>query len=135
MAIIGGVKAVTAVLCASILLLGCKKDIQNKEAVRQGVIDYFAKRQDLSAMDVAVSSVSFRQDEADAMVYVTPKGSPGAGGMQMKYLLERKNNRWVVKGRSGSAGGDANPHGGSLAIPQGLPPGHPSLPASPGNPK
>src|ERR1700736_3299163 len=103
-------------LAALTLLSGCRKDIQNKEAVRQGVLSYLAKRSDLTAMDVAVSTVSFHKDEANATVHFQAKGSPDPGaGMEIKYILERKGDQWVVKGRSSmagsghgtSAGGDA----------------------------
>jgi len=144
------------VACLGIVLLaGCKKDIQNQDAVRQGVMSYLSKRSDLLAMDVSVTSVSYRQDEATADVHFQAKGnnSPGAG-MTMQYVLERKGNQWVVKGRSGAnaahgAGGmppsgppgqgsaqgsgpgalDGMPHtplsGGAGAT--GLPPGHPAV--------
>jgi hypothetical protein len=35
---------------------GCKRDIQNTEAVRKGVLAYFAKRTDLLSMDVTVTT-------------------------------------------------------------------------------
>lgn len=116
-------------LAALVLLSGCRKDIQNKEAVRQGVLSYLAKRSDLTAMDVAVSNVSFHKDEANATVHFQAKGSPDAGaGMEIKYILERKGDQWVVKGRSSMAGsGHAAPAGGDAGQ---LPPGHPTVPGS-----
>ena len=58
-------------LCLSIAsLIGCGKNIDNKEAVRQGVVNYLAKRPDFLAMDVSVTSVAFRQDEATANVHL-----------------------------------------------------------------
>ena len=51
------------------LLSGCKKDIQNNDAIKQGVMTYLAKRPDLLAMDVNVTSVAYRQDEATATVH------------------------------------------------------------------
>lgn len=144
------------------MLAGCKKDIQNQEAVRQGVMTYLAKRSDLLAMDVSVSSVAFHQDEATAEVHFQAKGNNSpAAGMTMQYVLERKGSQWVVKGRTGAnaahgAGGmppsgptsqgsapgplDGMPHtglpGGAGAT--GLPPGHPAVGGSqalpPGHP-
>jgi hypothetical protein len=135
------VKGLVGFLFAVLLLVGCRKDIQNTAAVRQGILDYLAKRPDLVAMDVSVSSVAFRKDEADATVFFRAKDGPAENGMQMKYILERKGNQWVVKGRAGS-GGTGNPHGGALlngmptgeaANPHGAsPPGTPALP--PGHP-
>jgi hypothetical protein len=130
-------------LFAGILLLGCgNREMQNESAVRQGVLDYLSRRSDLNlnSMQVDVTSVSFRQDEADAVVSFRPKGS-GGSGMQMRYTLERKGNQWVVKGKGRAQTGQA-PHGmgqmpggaGQMpgAMPQGseLPPGHPPV----GNP-
>ncbi len=122
----------------AVLLIGCRKDIQNTAAVRQGILDYLAKRPDLVAMDVSVSSVAFRKDEADATVFFRAKDGPPNNGMEVNYVLERKGNQWVVKGRAGS-GGTGNPHGGAPnGMPMGenphgaSPPGAPSLP--PGHP-
>ncbi|HYL38336.1 MAG TPA: hypothetical protein VEV17_20630 [Bryobacteraceae bacterium] len=112
---------------AAALLSGCKKNIQNNEAVRQGIMNYLAKRSDLLAMDVRVTSVAFRQDEATALVRFQAKNnsSPNAG-MTMQYVLERKGSEWVVKGR---AGGDSH-----TGMPQGAPgaPGAPGVPGAPG---
>ncbi len=85
------------------LLAGCKKDIQNQDAVRQGVMSYLSKRSDLLAMDVSVSSVAFKEDEATAQVHFQAKGNDSpAAGMTMQYVLERKGGQWVVKGRTGA---------------------------------
>ena len=143
--IIGNVKrsfVAPLALCLSIVwLIGCSKSIDNKEAVRQAVVNYLAKRPDFLAMDVTVTSVSFRQNDATADVHFQAKGNdaPGAG-MNLQYVLTRQGNQWVVKGRAGSG----NPHTGMPqgapqgglgaapgsigAMPQTLPPGHPSVP-------
>ncbi len=128
---------IAAAVGLSIALLGgCKRDIQNNDAVRQGVITYLAKRQDLLAMDVSVTAVTYKENEATATVRFQAKGNNAPGsGMDMAYVLERKGNQWVVKGRAGE-----NPHGaqgmgmpqspggkGSIgAMPDTLPPGHPT---------
>jgi hypothetical protein len=116
-------------------LAGCGSDIRNERAVRQGVLDYLSSRSglNLSSMNINVTSVVFRKDEADATVSFSPKGASGAaGGMTMRYVLERKGSRWVVKGRADSGG---NPHGGAMQAPGAgmnppgaLPPGHPTVP-------
>jgi hypothetical protein len=138
-----------------LLLAGCKKDLQNQDAVKQGVLSYLSKRSDLLAMDVSVDSVAFQQDEATAQVHFQAKGNTSpAAGMTMQYELERKDGQWVVKARTGShaahgAGSpgvnmpppaegtspgslDGMPHistpGGAES--NGLPPGHPSVPDS-----
>jgi hypothetical protein len=136
---------------ACVLLPGCgNRGVQNEAAVRQGVIDYLAQRSDinLSTMQVDVTSVSFRQNEADATVSFRPKGggAEAGAGMQMRYTLERKGSKWVVKGR-GRSGTGSSPHGAGAMPPgagpgrpaeggakegSGLPPGHPPLGSSPG---
>jgi len=121
-------------MAALFLLAACHKNIQTTDAVQQGVMKYLATRQGLSAMDVSVVSVSFRENEADATVHFQAKGSTNPGsGIDMKYVLERHGNEWVVKGRSGTSQG-ANPHGEMGSNPHGstgtpaLPPGHPKIP-------
>jgi len=129
--------------------IGCKKDIQSTDAVQQGVMNYLSKRADLLAMDVKVTSVEFNKDEATATVRFQAKGNsaPGAS-LTMQYVLERKSDQWVVKGRAGaSAAHGASPPGemqqggagsmgampGTALPPAGggnggaLPPGHPAI--------
>ncbi|MGD0014741.1 MAG: hypothetical protein ABSD56_09985 [Bryobacteraceae bacterium] len=133
-------------LAISLVLLGCSgsRSVQNEAAVRQGVIDYLSQRSDLNlpSMQVEVTSVSFRQNEADATVSFRPKGATAGMGMTMRYTLERQGNRWVVKGRGRGRSGAA-PHGMGQMMPggagapaagtpagqggSGLPPGHPPI--------
>lgn len=120
-------------LSAGLFLLACSQGVQSEAAVRQGVIDYLSTRPDLniSQMQVEVSSVAFRQNEADATVSFRPKGGGPSSGMQMSYTLERRGNRWVVKGKG--SGMHAKQMPGMPPVPQAgasggtpLPPGHPS---------
>ena len=122
-------------LLLMLALAGCSHDIRNENAVRQGVIDYLTSRSNLNvaSMDVSVTSVVFRRDEADATVSFSAKGSNGAGGMTMHYLLEKKGDRWAVKSRADSGqnphgGAGASPHGGGMPPSDALPPGHPAIP-------
>jgi hypothetical protein len=134
---------VSALPVLLLCLVGCNKGtIDTKEAVRQGVIDYLAGRQNLnvSSMNVQVSSVTFKENEAEAMVSFAPKGGGGGQPVSIPYTLERKGSRWVVKQRPGGQ----NPHGGAMppgenphgAMPPaggeapagGMPPGHPTVP-------
>jgi hypothetical protein len=138
--------AVAVVGLSIALLSGCKKDIKNDDAVRQGIMNYLSKRPDLLSMDVNVTSVAYRQDEATATVKFQAKGnnSPGAS-MTMQYVMERRGNQWDVKGRAGANEHGANglpqaaPANGSIgampntampntAMPNTtMPPGHPSV--------
>jgi hypothetical protein len=122
-----------ALAIAALVLAACSKDIQNPEAVKQGVVEYLKGRAptmglNMNAMDVNVGSISFEKDIARASVSFVPKGMPpGSGGMNMDYVLERKGDKWAVKGRQvspGTAHGD-QPLPGGQSMPGGLPPGHP----------
>ena len=128
-----------APLLVGLALCACHHNINNEDAVKQGVIDYLSTRQGLnvSSMNVAVTAMVFRQDQVDATVVFTPKGANEIQPMTLHYLLERKGEHWVVKPRatSGNPHGDmgTNPHGGMGMPPAGgspgaLPPGHPTVP-------
>ncbi|MBI4877746.1 MAG: hypothetical protein HY822_24205 [Acidobacteria bacterium] len=122
--------SVLVVAATALVLSGCSRAIDSKEAIRQGVLDHLAGKAglDVKSMQVDITSVSFRQNEADAVVSFRPKGSSDPStGMQMQYTLEKKGDRWVVKGKRDSG---MSPHGGAApAAPQGsgMPPDHPSM--------
>jgi len=122
-------------IAAALAVISCSKDIQNSDAVKQAVVDYLKTRQtglNMDAMTIDVTSLAFQKDQAQATVRFTPKGIPN-GGMSMSYALDRKGNKWVVRGRLENG---VNPHGGQAlpdgsggatpAVPMPLPPGHPS---------
>ena len=119
-----------AILFVLLSLAGCKRSIETKEAVRQGVLDAVASRVNLSSMDVDVTTVNFKGDTAEATVDFRPKGAAPGSGIQMKYTLEEKGGKWVVKGRSDKSGG--TPHGTTTmpGMPGAgdMPPGHPTAP-------
>ena len=139
--IIGGVKRIAlfaAPLIFTLLLSACaRKNIENQDAIRQAVIEYLNSRQaqtglDMSTMDVNVTAMAFERDTARATVEFRVKG--GDAGMQLNYTLDRKGDKWVVQARqdSGQGHGVVQPPGESgSAAPGQLPPGHPSIPASP----
>jgi hypothetical protein len=108
-------------------LTACSRAPQNKEAVRQAVIEHVSKNAglDMSQMDVDVTAVSFKDKDANATVSFRPKGS-GDPGMRMNYTLQAKGNRWEVVKRTDSS---TNPHG-TAAPPGALPPGHPPVESS-----
>lgn len=119
------------ILLFALMLGGCNRGLDNKEAVRQGVVDYLATRSNLNvaSMSIDVVSVAFRAGEADATVSIRPKGGDAASGMSMRYTLEKKGNRWVVKGKgSGHEGTGAGMGGEGMGT---MPPGHPAIPAEP----
>ena len=137
-----------ALLVTAILALaGCHGGNQDREAVHQGILDHLAEAGFSNQnMDVSVTSLQFNGDKADALVEITPKGASHGQGMQMRYALQQKGNRWLVVGRADAGGGHgggiapgaANPHGGGavptapetggsgqkMPSPQDLPPAH-----------
>jgi len=129
-----------ALLLLSVLgLTGCQKDIQTKDAVRQGILTYLTQNKNLSvsSMDIDVTQVTFRDKEADAVVMFKPKGGDAASGMSMRYTLERQGSTWVVKKKA-----DSGAHGatapGSMPMPSGsmpMPSGHPPTGAAAPEPK
>jgi len=123
-----------------VILTACSKDIQNKQALKDGVVEYLNANMsktglDVKLMDVDVSGMTFERDQARATVVFRPKGSTEGAGMTMNYSFDRKGDKWVVHGRQDST---SNPHGAGATLPPpgadpvpptALPPGHP--PTSP----
>ncbi|MCX6629977.1 MAG: hypothetical protein NTW28_20360 [Candidatus Solibacter sp.] len=98
-------------------LAGCHRGVESNDAVRQGVLDYLAKKGMTPAtMDITVTSVKFNGDKADATVSFAVKGT-GASQMAIPYKLELKDNKWTVVGRQ-----EGSPHGGGQ-MPGGAAPG------------
>ncbi len=112
--------ALVAALALS--LAACSKNIDTMDAVKQGVIKDIPKDINLGGMDVNVVSVSFRGQEADAVVTFAPKGGPPM--MNMKYVMERKGDEWHIKTRTSGATEHAaqDPTQGGGAAPGGMAP-------------
>jgi hypothetical protein len=119
---------------AALLLASCaQKNIDNKDAVRQAVMEYLTTRQsqtglDINTMDIDVTEMRFEKNAARVTVAFRIKNSDA--GMNMNYNLDRKGDKWVVRPRQESdtnhgtvmpGSGAAPPDGGAL------PPGHPSV--------
>ena len=129
---------IVCILLAVVSLGGCRKNIQTDDAVRQGILSYLSQNKNLSlnAMDIEVKQVTFRGQEADAVVVFKPKGGDPSSGMSMHYTLERQNGGWVVKKKA-----DSGAHGATKAAPMSqiplptpsgaMPPGHPPMSAEP----
>jgi hypothetical protein len=121
------------VLAGGMLVLAAcaRKNIENKEAIRQAVVEYLSSRQaqtglDMSSMDVNVTAMTFERDTARATVDFRVKN--GDAGMQFNYTLDRKGDKWVVQPKADNGGG----HG--VVLPDDgkasgeLPAGHPAIP-------
>ena len=119
-------KSLISIALIGCALTGCNRAGQDKEAIRQGVIEYVSSKVNVGAMEVDVTSVSFKGQEADASVIFRAKGANSGPGMEMRYTLEQKSGKWVVKDKA-EAGG--TPHGAIAGRGAGeqLPQGHPSL--------
>jgi hypothetical protein len=112
--------------------MGCNRANQSKEAIRQGVIEYVSGKVNVGSMDVDVTAISFKGNEADATVSFRAKGADASSGLQMQYTLEQKSGKWVVKDKAQAGGsphgapmnpGAGSPHGeAGGALPQGHPP-------------
>jgi hypothetical protein len=114
-------------------LSGCNRASESKEAIRESVINYVSGKVNVASMDVDVVSIAFKGSEADATVAFRAKGADPGSGLQMRYTLEQKSGKWVVKDKSEAGSsphgstpkpGAANPHGDAGGA---LPPGHPSV--------
>jgi hypothetical protein len=113
---------ISAVLVLILSLTACNRGVQSDDAVRQGVLDHLSESQaktslNLAAMDIAIKSVQYSGNEADAAVTISPKGAGPAAGMSINYHLTQQGSKWVVVGRQDPHGAVAapdgdNPHGG-----------------------
>jgi len=118
-----------------LVLAACaRKNIENKDAIRQAVVEYLSSRQaqtglDMSTMDVNVTAMAFERDTARATVEFRIKNSDA--GMQMNYSLDRKGDKWMVQPKADGSGGHGVVLPESGKAPGELPSGHPSIPASP----
>jgi hypothetical protein len=141
-----------AAVLAALLLAACSRNvnIQNKEAVREAVISYLTARSaqtglDMNTMQVDVTALTFRSDEAEATVAFRPKSLPESAAMRLNYTLDRSGNKWVVRGGGTPApGSEPEPEpelppnhppvdgpGGGKSAPGGeLPAGHPPVPGT-----
>jgi hypothetical protein len=115
-------------LTAALLLAGCNRAPESKEAVRSAVMDHLAKNTglDITSMTIDVGDVKFEGDKALAAVSFRPKSSPDAG-MTMNYTLERRGGNWVVAKppESGGHGAEAQPPASQPG--EQMPPGHPPV--------
>lgn len=127
-------------IALTLLVTACNRAPQNKDAIKQAVVEHLNKGSglDMALMDIEVGSVSYTGNQAKATVTFRPKSSPEQA-MSMNYTLEAKGNKWIVLKKEGGAGAAAHgegqtmpPPGGAMPAPQGaqpLPPGHPPVPS------
>ena len=119
----------------ALLSAACSRNIQNTDAVHAAVVEYLNARAaqtglNMAQMEVQITTLAFERDQARAGVAFRLKDGNDGGGMQMSYTLDRKGNKWVVRGRQDGA----NPHGAGGALPGALPGGLPGDPGAGGMP-
>jgi len=122
----------SAAVFVILIFTACHRAPSN-DAVRQAVIDRLSQGGfPLNLMDVKVTALETRGNQADATVSISLKDSKEAAPMIMKYHLQQQGSKWVVLSRqdSGSghgamapaAGSPANGGGKSMPSPEDLPP-------------
>jgi hypothetical protein len=96
-------------------LVGCGKDINNKEAVKAAIVKRVAKTGfDVNAMTLDVTNVSFHDRDAVATVAFIPKGGPGQSAVTFKYNLHREKDEWIATGLA-QGGTNMPAHAGAAA--------------------
>jgi hypothetical protein len=124
-------RAFSAAVLVSVLLLttGCKPKVDEKVAIRDGVIKHLSGMSGLnvSNMTVEVTKATVNGDKAQADVEVRAKnGEPGAPGMQLTYDLQKNGQEWVVlKGQA--TGGMQHPAAGEMSPQGAMPADHPPV--------
>jgi hypothetical protein len=119
-------------IATALAVVGCSRAPENKEAVRDAVTEHLAKNAalDMNQLTVDIGDVKFQGNEATASVAIKPKSAPDQG-MTMSYTLERRGDKWQVKGRGAGHGGGTGMGGGmpggmgsqsGTEIPSGHPP-------------
>jgi hypothetical protein len=122
-------RAFLATLLGGLLLAagGCKPEMDNKEAIRDGVIKHLSGMSGLnvSNMTITVTKATVNGDHAQADVEVRAKnGEPGAPAMELTYQLQKQGEGWVVlKGQA--TGGMQHPAPGEMPPQEAMPAGHP----------
>ncbi len=118
------------ILAVSVLsLIGCGKDINNKDAVKAAIVKRVAKTGfDVNAMEVNVTNVSFHDQDAVATVAFVPKGAAPQSAVTFKYNLHRQNDEWVATGLAQGGTNMAAHSGAAAGATEGAPPAAPAIP-------
>ncbi len=124
-------RAILAALLGATVLFagGCKAKLDDKEAIRTGVINYLGslKTLNVSAMDINVTQATVNGNQAQAQVEIRLKNSPPDGAsMKLTYNLEKRGDEWAVVKSQPAGGTMQHPAQGEMP-PGGLPPGHPNV--------
>lgn len=109
--------ALVGVTC---ILSGCSRfaGVNSKSAVQAAIEAHLKKRPGLalSNMTTEIKDVKFEGDKANAQVVYVSKDSPDLR-VEVRYVLQRQGDQWVVESSSPMGGAGGNPHGG-MTIPE-----------------
>ncbi len=113
-------------LVALVSVAGCQPKPDEKEGIRQGVINYLSNVRGLNlpAMNITVTQATVNGNQATAQVEIKAKNDSG-GNMQLSYSLEKRGNEWVVLKSAPAGGSLQHPAPGTPMSGSALPPGHP----------
>ena len=127
---------IISALLLSLCLAACNRGVQDREAIRQSIVDHLKSRN--MPVDAEVTSVQVNGNQATAECAIMPKGAPGQK-VPMGYKLERRDGKWAVLGLAETAphGGAMpggmpaaeNPHGGAMPVPGGPGPSGGKMPS------
>jgi hypothetical protein len=110
------------------LAAGCKSPVNDRDAIRDGVIKHIAGMNglNLNNMTVTVTRATITGDKAQADVDIRAKNTDlNAPAMQLTYELQKQGADWVVLKGQGR-GGMQHPTTGAPPSAGALPPGHPA---------
>lgn len=111
--------ALVGVAC---VLTGCNRfaGVNSKSAVQAAIEAHLKKRPGLalSNMSTEVKDVKFEGDKANAQVIYVSKDSPDLK-VEVRYVLQRQGDQWVVESSTPMGGVGGNPHGGVAVPPSG----------------
>lgn len=119
-----------AAILLVLLLSACSSSLKSKDKVQQAILDRLSAHSglDMKAIDMTMTSVSFKNNMAYATVAFHPKGDTNVNsGMLMKYTLEARDGKWVVVNVADSQGHGLAGHPAAGAGGDQLPPGHPLI--------
>jgi hypothetical protein len=121
---------VAALLGVLLSAAGCKPKVDDRAAIRDGVVKHLAGMSGLNVnnMSVVVTTATVTGDKAKADVEIRAKnGDPAAPPMQLTYDLQKQGGDWVVlKGQP--TGGMDHPTAGQMPTQDGaMPANHPPV--------
>jgi hypothetical protein len=131
------IRGLLATLLGVLLLcsVACKTTLNDKDAIKAGVLKHLASMQGLNVpnMEVNVTQFSVSGNQATAQVEIRAKTGDNSGGtMNLAYNMEKRGVEWVVVKGAPSGGTLQHPAPGEMPA-GGVPPGHPTTGSAAGS--